>query len=56
MKLVTYRASIEDEARLGVLRDDLVIDVQALGAVNDLDMPDTMLGLIDAGKPVAIAS
>ena len=55
MKLVTYRASIEDEARLGVLRDDLVIDVQALGAVNDVDMPDTMLGLIDAGKPALAA-
>ena len=55
MKLVTYRASIEDEARLGVLRDDLVIDVQAMGAVNDVDMPDTMLGLIDAGKPALAA-
>lgn len=55
MKLVTYRASIEAEARLGVLNDDLVIDVEALGDAFGHDMPDTMLGLIDAGKPTLAA-
>ena len=51
MKLVTYRATIEAEARLGVLKDDLVIDVEALGDAHGTDLPDTMLGMIDAGKP-----
>ena len=51
MKLVTYRATIEAEARLGVLKDDLVIDVEALGDAHGTDLPDTMLGMVDAGKP-----
>lgn len=51
MKLVTYRATVEDEARLGVIHGDLIVDVEALGAEHGEDMPDTMLGLIDAGKP-----
>ena len=48
MKLVTYRASVEAAARLGVLVDDLVVDVGALAAAQDKILPDTMLGLIDA--------
>ena len=32
MKLVTYRASVEAAASLGVLMDDLVVDVPTLGA------------------------
>jgi 2-keto-4-pentenoate hydratase/2-oxohepta-3-ene-1,7-dioic acid hydratase in catechol pathway len=51
MKLVTYRASIEAPARLGVLVDDLVVDVEALADAFGEDLPDTMLGLIDAGRP-----
>jgi len=51
MKLVTYRANIESEARLGVIKDNLVIDVEALGEAYGNDMPDSMLGLIDAGNP-----
>ncbi|OED35212.1 gentisate 1,2-dioxygenase [Chromatiales bacterium (ex Bugula neritina AB1)] len=51
MKLVTYRPTIEDEARLGILQDDLIIDAEALGEADDLDIPDTMLSLIDAGRP-----
>lgn len=51
MKLVTYRATVEAEARLGVVRDDLIIDAAALGAHSDVDVPHTMLGLIDDGKP-----
>ena len=50
MKLVTYRASVEAAARLGVLVDDLVVDVGALAAAQDKILPDTMLGLIDAGR------
>lgn len=51
MKLVTYRASVEDEARLGVISGDLVIDAADLGAAMGEELPDTMLGLIDAGRP-----
>ena len=51
MKLVTYRASVEAAAKLGVLVDDLVGDVAALGTTQGARLPDTMLGLIDAGRP-----
>lgn len=51
MKLVTYRASVEAAARLGVVVDDLVVDVEALGETFGEDLPDSMLGLIDAGRP-----
>lgn len=50
MKLVTYRASIEDEARLGVVVNDMVLDAADLGDAFGEDIPDTMLGLIDAGR------
>lgn len=50
MKLVTYRASIEAPARLGVVVDDLLVDVEALAAACGEDLPPTMLGLIDAGR------
>jgi len=55
MKLVTYRADVESQARLGVLKDDLVIDVEALADTHGTDLPDTMLDLIDAGKPALVA-
>lgn len=55
MKLVTYRANVEAEARLGVIKDNLVIDVEALGVAHGNDLPDTMLGLIDAGRPTLTA-
>lgn len=51
MKLVTYRASVEAEARLGVAIHDHVVDVARLGAAFDETMPATMLGLIDLGQP-----
>ena len=51
MKLVTYRASVEAAARLGVIVDDLVVDVSMLAASQGEDLPETMLGLIDAGRP-----
>jgi 2-keto-4-pentenoate hydratase/2-oxohepta-3-ene-1,7-dioic acid hydratase in catechol pathway len=49
LQLVTYRASVEGAARLGVVEDGLVVDVQHLGA----GLPDSMLGLIDLG-PVGL--
>lgn len=51
MKLVTYRASVEAEARLGVIVDDLVVDVALLAEAWDTDLPSSMLGLIDLGRP-----
>ena len=51
MKLVTYRASVEAAARLGVISDDLVVDVAAFAATQAVVLPDTMLGMIDAGRP-----
>lgn len=53
MRLVTYRSTVEDAARLGVIDGDLVIDVAALGHMAGVPMPGAMLGLIDAG-PVAL--
>ena len=51
MKLVTYRPAPEDAARLGVLAEDLVVDVAAFGAAIGEAFPDSMLDLIDAGRP-----
>jgi 2-keto-4-pentenoate hydratase/2-oxohepta-3-ene-1,7-dioic acid hydratase in catechol pathway len=51
MKLVTYRASVEDAARLGVLDGDLVVDVERLAAAQGESLPASMLGLIDLGRP-----
>lgn len=49
MKLVTFRTGVEGSARLGVVSDELVFDVEALGAAMGAHFPDTMLGLIDEG-------
>jgi 2-keto-4-pentenoate hydratase/2-oxohepta-3-ene-1,7-dioic acid hydratase in catechol pathway len=51
MKLVTYRADIESASRLGILADGLVVDVERLGASSGLALPNTMLALIDQGRP-----
>ncbi|RVT93531.1 fumarylacetoacetate hydrolase family protein [Sphingomonas crocodyli] len=49
MRLVTYRATVEAEARLGALVDNLVVDLQRFGATKGIDLPSTMLGFIDLG-------
>lgn len=54
MRFVTYRASIEAESRLGVLADNLVIDVAALGARAGVPLPSRMLDFIDLG-PAALS-
>jgi len=54
MRLVTYRATVEAEGRLGLLVDDLVIDVALLGARANVPLPHRMLDLIDLG-PAALA-
>jgi len=51
MKLVTYRNGVEAAARLGVWQGDLVIDVASLAASQGQKLPDSMLGLIDMGRP-----
>src|SRR3954464_8627844 len=55
MRLVTYRSTVEAEARLGALADGLVVDVQRLGAAAGLALPSRMLDFIDLG-PVAISA
>jgi 2-keto-4-pentenoate hydratase/2-oxohepta-3-ene-1,7-dioic acid hydratase in catechol pathway len=55
MRLVTYRETIESEARLGAIDGDLVVDVEKIGAKAGLSLPASMLELIDLG-PSAISS
>ncbi|WP_326522979.1 fumarylacetoacetate hydrolase family protein [Sphingomonas sp.] len=54
MRLVTYRASVEAEARMGVIVDDLVIDVAMLGDRAGVPLPSRMLDFIELG-PVALS-
>ena len=49
MRLVTYRASVMDAARLGVVLGDDIIDVQQLAASRGEVLPAAMLDLIDLG-------
>lgn len=49
MRLITYRHSIEAEARLGAIVGDLIIDVQRAGESANLTLPSSMLGFIDLG-------
>jgi 2-keto-4-pentenoate hydratase/2-oxohepta-3-ene-1,7-dioic acid hydratase in catechol pathway len=57
MKLVTYRRTVEAEARLGAIVDGRVVDLALLGAANSVLLPSTMLEFIDMGPDgVKIAS
>lgn len=47
MRLVTYRSSIEAEARLGAVVNDLVVDLARFGAAKNTPLPATMLDFID---------
>ena len=49
MRLVTYRAHVEAEGRLGALVDGMVVDVARLGASANVDLPGRMLDFIDLG-------
>lgn len=55
MRLVTYRRNVLEEARLGALVDNLVVDIQWLGDAAGYDMPCDMLDFIDLG-PNAVAT
>lgn len=52
MRLVTYRLG-QDEARVGVEQDDMIVDVARFGKACGLPLPSTMLELIDMG-PAAL--
>lgn len=52
MKLATYRIDVTGAARVGVVHDDLMIDVGRLGATAGEPLPHAMLDLIDAGPHV----
>jgi len=49
MKLVSYRSGPEAAARLGILDGPFVIDVEKLGQLENVSLPDSMLDLIEAG-------
>lgn len=55
MRLVTYRAHVAAAARLGAIVEDLVVDLQRLGAHAGQAIPDDMLAFIDLG-PHAVAT
>jgi len=52
MRLVTYRSG-PAAGRLGALVGDLVIDIEALGAAYEIELPNDMLTFIDLG-PAAL--
>ena len=54
MKLVTYRVG-EEASRLGVIWEELVIDVEDFGFKVGLDLPSCMLDFIDLG-PIAVST
>lgn len=49
MRLVTYRPSVLDAARLGVVQGEEIVDVQRFAESLGVKMPDSMLELIDLG-------
>ncbi|MFL2482651.1 MAG: fumarylacetoacetate hydrolase family protein [Woeseiaceae bacterium] len=54
MKLVTYRLG-QNEARMGVISDRLIIDVEKFGKKVNLELTSSMLDFIELG-PVAVES
>jgi 2-keto-4-pentenoate hydratase/2-oxohepta-3-ene-1,7-dioic acid hydratase in catechol pathway len=54
MRFVTYRASIDAAARLGVVEKDHVVDVATIGECAGLKLPSAILDFIDLG-PTALA-
>jgi 2-keto-4-pentenoate hydratase/2-oxohepta-3-ene-1,7-dioic acid hydratase in catechol pathway len=55
MRLVTYRSSVAAAGRLGIVENDLVIDVERLGAARGVTLPSSMIEFIDLG-PTALAT
>ena len=54
MKLVTYRLG-QNEARMGVISDRLIIDVEKFGKKVNLELTSSMLDFIELG-PIAVKS
>lgn len=55
MRLITYRVSVEAEARLGAVVGGLALDLGRFGAAVGTPLPSTMLDFIDLG-PAAVAA
>lgn len=55
MRLVTYRRNVLESARLGAIVDNMVIDIEYLGMIAGIDLPNDMLDFIDLG-PAAVAT
>jgi len=55
VRLITYRCSIESEARLGAITGENVVDIEALGRAAGVSFPASMLDLIDLGPSAATA-
>jgi 2-keto-4-pentenoate hydratase/2-oxohepta-3-ene-1,7-dioic acid hydratase in catechol pathway len=55
MRLVSYRASVEAEARLGALAGNLVLDLARFGAAKGIDLPVAVLDFIDLGPSAVTA-
>lgn len=55
MRLVTYRRNVLESARLGAIVDNMVVDVEYLGMIAGIDLPNDMLEFIDLG-PSAVAT
>lgn len=53
MRLVTYRRNVLEEARLGAVVNNLVVDIELLGLLSGVDLPNNMLDFIDLG-PVGV--
>jgi len=57
MRLVTYRATVEAEARLGAIVGEHIVDLARFGAEKGVPFPATMLEFIELGpQAVAIAT
>ena len=55
MRLVTYRGNVEAAARLGAVVDEMVVDVEKIGARAGVALPASMLDFIDLGPPALTA-
>jgi len=55
MRLVTYRRNVLEAARLGAMVENMVVDIEYLGMVVGIDLPNDMLEFIDLG-PSAVAT
>jgi hypothetical protein len=56
MRLVTYRGTIESAARLGAIENDMVVDVERIGAKAGLSPPAAMRARSLTSGPNATAN